>query len=131
MVCIVLLDIFCKTCINLTKQSMCLHYVSVPPHIQFELPAVVFIPRHLTVRCEVERAYPNFCMFLRIGKIVTDGPVCGQNKFVTLFSGQVSRNMSFASTRMQTQTFECIVVWMKRYNNESLPVRRLIHFNCK
>lgn len=113
------------------KRVTFLSYITVPPKMKFDLPPIHYLPAELQVECQVAKAYPNFYMILKVGDEETFGPIYGEKRLDTVFTGAITRNMKFSEGKQQTQVFECAVVWMRETSNETLAIRRIISFHCE
>ena len=105
--------------------------ITVRPVVQFNPPAVLYIPGSVNLHCSVSQAVPNFLLTLKVGADEVEGPVYGRNMFSTVFTGEVRKEIAFTSRDIQESTLKCSVVWLKDEHNETLTTTRTVYFYCE
>ena len=87
------------------------------------------IPSTVVVECRVERAVPNVLVSLHSWEksIV----VVGAYRTDVGYTARAALEMNVTDRTLQTQTLQCLVVWMRRKNNETIAINKTIDFQCK
>lgn len=103
----------------------------VYPEVVFDPPISVRVPCVKSLQCQVERAYPNFYLTMKVSGDVRQKILSGQ-MVNHAYTGVFERDVTFPESRtVHMMQVECVVVWMKKDKNETITVTRSVALHCK